>query len=81
MFRRLFLATSMALSLALPLAQTVTAQAHPAAVDYASVFEVSYRSCSHCGWRVYGRYNSRQEADQVAQTLRSQGNEARVTVR
>ena len=62
------------------ISRTKLPQAEPSAPDYASIFEVSYRSCSHCGWRVHGRYHSRQEADQAAQTLRSQGNEVRIAV-
>src|SRR5947207_12271591 len=41
MFRRFLLGASLALTLALSLAQSATVQAHPPTVDYASTFEVS----------------------------------------
>jgi hypothetical protein len=38
-------------------------------------YDVLYRDCAHDPWRVYGRYDCREDAERVAYRLERRGNE------
>jgi hypothetical protein len=80
MFRKITLAGLTALSFALPLGLTSTAQAEPAPNHYYHrVYEVQYRR--HHEWHCYGTYREQCEADRAAHHLRHDGYEVRIEIR
>lgn len=73
MFRRILTATTLTAATLTGLAVPTVAEAHPPIVRD-SRFEVLVREGHrHHGWRVYGSYCNRWEADRAAEQLRCRG--------
>lgn len=78
MFRKLILSAVIATGAVAGLALTPTAaDAQPPVERFHHQYEVVYKR-GHHGWRVYGTYRNRWEADRAANHLRHRGYHAEV---